>query len=71
MGCNKMNEWTLKTINSQITNKKTTTKDQTQLLLCAGNHPPITLCEQLSSDVTRLEMQAIHDMMLNEMLGYI
>lgn len=54
MGYNKMNEWTLKTINSQTTNKKT--KDQTQLLMCAGDHPPITLFEQVSSDVTRLEM---------------
>lgn len=69
MDYNKMNEWTLKTMNSQATNKKN--KRSNLMFMCAGDHPPITLCEQVSSDVTRLEMQAIHDMMLNDMLGYI
>lgn len=59
------------TENYEFPSNKQKNKRSNLMLMCAGDHPPITLCEQVSSDVTRFEMQAIHDMMLNEMLGYI
>lgn len=59
------------TENYEFPSNKQKNKRSNLMFMCAGDHPPITLCEQVSSDVTRLEMQAIYDMMLNEMLGYI
>lgn len=55
------------TENYEFPSNKQKNKRSNLMLMCAGYHPPITLVD----DRHFIQHHIIHDMMLNEMLGYI